>query len=219
VDIESRGWPYVATSPVIVAATATLTIEAGTVIKFNLDAYLLVDGILDLQGTDVDPVVFTSYRDDEYGGDSNDDGPSQGSLHDWRFIQIDNSSNEFHHAIVRYAGDDNSSGAYSRSLFTTGLTGGLHDCTFEYCGGSAYGVVDINNCGDFLFTISDLNFTGCNHYAINFSASPSVAPQISNININGGYGIYVSYDRPGSPVISGCDDKFKQFWERYTIRR
>ena len=52
------------TSSITVNADVTLTIEAGTVVKFHSDQYLHVNGGLDLLGTESSPVnVFTSlYR-------------------------------------------------------------------------------------------------------------------------------------------------------------
>src|SRR5260221_7850899 len=37
--------------------------------------------------------AFTSYRDDSYGGDTNNDGPSGGAAGDWGSIQLGAASN------------------------------------------------------------------------------------------------------------------------------
>ncbi|MBU1749702.1 MAG: hypothetical protein KKA73_18615, partial [Chloroflexi bacterium] len=71
---------YVINGNLTVASGVTLTIHAGTVIKFEYDGSssskrcLTVNGILDLQGTESAPVYFTSERDDTVGGDTNGDG-------------------------------------------------------------------------------------------------------------------------------------------------
>ena len=65
---------YVLTCSVTVASGATLTVEPGTVIKATSGASLTVQGSLIAQGLPGLPAVFTSYKDDSAGGDSNNDG-------------------------------------------------------------------------------------------------------------------------------------------------
>ena len=61
---------YLVTSNITVSAGITLTIEAGTVVKFNSGRQLNVSsGALVAKGAAGNEIVFTSYRDDEYGGD------------------------------------------------------------------------------------------------------------------------------------------------------
>ena len=58
---------YVINGNLVVSWGATLTIQAGTVVKFSGSTRLMqIDGELDVQGTSSDPVVFTSYK--EMGG-------------------------------------------------------------------------------------------------------------------------------------------------------
>ena len=78
---QSLGQPYVITGNVTVNAGVTLSIEPGTIIKFDPTIYssyyhysMTVNGILDAQGTVEDPIYFTSLRDDTVGGDTNGDG-------------------------------------------------------------------------------------------------------------------------------------------------
>jgi parallel beta-helix repeat protein len=71
-----------------VAPTATLTLAAGVVIKSNGARYVPIDGTLICNGTQPNPVVFTSYSDDSVGGDTNNNGPSTGSPGQWYGLAI-----------------------------------------------------------------------------------------------------------------------------------
>jgi parallel beta-helix repeat protein len=57
--------------------------------------------------------VFTAWTDDEYGGDSNGDGPSSGVSGYWTYINLDTNSGKsiLNGCTVRFAGNSNSSGA------------------------------------------------------------------------------------------------------------
>ncbi|HYH07155.1 MAG TPA: DUF6531 domain-containing protein [Thermoanaerobaculia bacterium] len=83
------GSPYVIQSDVIVASGARLTIAAGAVVKFMPGTSLFVreGGTLVANGTATHPVVFTSIRDDFYGGDTNrDESATVPSPADWSFL-------------------------------------------------------------------------------------------------------------------------------------
>jgi parallel beta-helix repeat protein len=115
------GSPYVIASTVTVGAGATLTIEAGAVVKFQNGQGLQVYGTLNVAGTVDNPVYFTDYRDDSVGGDTNGDGsettPSGGW---WGGIRVeDGGSAAIDYAEVRYAGGWWWSGA----VYKTGVGG------------------------------------------------------------------------------------------------
>ncbi|MCT2085554.1 cutinase family protein [Microbacterium enclense] len=80
---------YLLERDVQVAPGATLTIAAGTVVKFGQQASLLVEGSLIAKGTTTAPVTFTSLFDDTAGGDTLADGddttPTPGS---WAGITV-----------------------------------------------------------------------------------------------------------------------------------
>lgn len=107
--------PYLISSSVFtVASGVTLTIDPGVVIKITSanEPWLLVQGAIKSNGTSANPVVFTSFYDDDYGGDMNGDGtattPSAGN---WRRILIDTTStgSSFTNTLVRYGGNNNDS--------------------------------------------------------------------------------------------------------------
>ncbi|MDO8594229.1 MAG: lamin tail domain-containing protein [bacterium] len=95
-----------------VASGITLTIPAGVVIKFvtaNSPA-MLIQGTIHSNGTAANPVVFTSFYDDTYGGDMNADGStSSPQAGNWKRLLIDTTStgSSFTNTLVRYGGGNN----------------------------------------------------------------------------------------------------------------
>ncbi|MEJ2637165.1 MAG: right-handed parallel beta-helix repeat-containing protein [Calditrichia bacterium] len=97
--------PYVVTGNILVAESATLTIEAGVVIRFQQDKSLQVDGTLIARGNETNPILFTS--------DAQNPAPG-----DWGYIFFSDSAEDaiydqngnfvggsvLEHAIVEYAG-------------------------------------------------------------------------------------------------------------------
>ncbi len=89
-----------------IAPTGELDIEAGVILKFTNNSSMIVDGSLDALGTKEESIYFTSIKDDEVGGDTNNDGsasvPASGS---WRQIQFNNGSQaNLEYTVVRFAG-------------------------------------------------------------------------------------------------------------------
>jgi hypothetical protein len=126
----TSGNVYVMTCSVTVNTGVALTLQAGTIVKSN-GYNLYVEGTLDLQGIAGNPVVFTSYYDDAYGG--NTDGtstpPAPGQ---WGAIYLYNGSTTFDYALVRYSSNGvhvyNSSGSpiaptIANSTFSNNLNG------------------------------------------------------------------------------------------------
>ncbi|HQT92923.1 MAG TPA: hypothetical protein PL001_12955, partial [Candidatus Kryptobacter bacterium] len=97
-----------------VAPGAVLTIQPGVVIKFVHDYYhsysITVQGALVADGTATQPIVFTSFKDDANGGDTNNDGnltdPQPG---DWSAVDFTSSSTDSLNALkycrFRYGGE------------------------------------------------------------------------------------------------------------------
>src|SRR5262249_13702067 len=92
---------------VTVPTGKTLTIAAGQIVKAPYgNENILVNGTLRATGTVAQPVIFTSYRDDSAGGDTDNSGATNGINGDWAAIQFTATStnNLLDHAEVRYGG-------------------------------------------------------------------------------------------------------------------
>lgn len=105
----------------MIPAGVTVNVEAGTILKIYVPAppaalppfldrnSLTVVGTLNLQGTGANPVVFTSYRDDSYGGDNNGDGTcpfctTEPAVGDYLMtLDMSGGLNSYANAIFRYA--------------------------------------------------------------------------------------------------------------------
>ncbi len=99
-----------------IGPSAVLTIQPGVVIKFmfnyadyQYDYAINVQGALVADGTATQPIVFTSMKDDSYGGDTNNDGSSSTAAPaDWCSVDFTASSldslNSMKHCIARYGG-------------------------------------------------------------------------------------------------------------------
>lgn len=137
---------------------ATMSVPPNTIFKFYSSTvaprYFYISGTLDLQSTSAaDRVVFTSYQDDTYGGDTNDDGaastPKRG---EWQSVSLFTSTTTFDYALVRYSNlglrlynitglplnpevmnnrfEYNTFGLFSQIKTAADITSGIHDNVF-----------------------------------------------------------------------------------------
>ena len=185
--------PYIAVTG-SVTVQGELIIEPGVVVKFGSDCRIRVSGSLSAEGDSENPVVFTSYSDDEYGGDTNGDGPSTGIPGDW--VAVDFSSGgtgTLQHTIVRWGG------AYSGYSYranviaknpTTSVT--LQDCVVE--GSSHDGICFYDRApAEIIGTIAQDN--GGNGISLRSSQGQTITGTIAQCTIqNNGYdGIYAQH--------------------------
>ncbi len=103
----SANLPYKISTGLGVSASTTLTLNPGTIVKFTSSGSLIVQGKLAVGGTSANRVIFTSIKDDSFGGDTNNDGSaSSPQAGDWTSIYLDGSAppSVFQYATIRYGG-------------------------------------------------------------------------------------------------------------------
>jgi len=121
---------------------ATLTIQAGTIVKFDIGQAISVtsSGILKVQGTPSGKVYFTSYLDDSVGGDTNGDTTSTTpSASDWDNISINyGASSTIANAVVHYSGRFGHTALYTNggtlTLDTTEIANSTFYCVYQVSG-------------------------------------------------------------------------------------
>ncbi|MDD2935181.1 MAG: lamin tail domain-containing protein [Candidatus Pacebacteria bacterium] len=190
---------------------AVLTLEDGVVIKFSPHGSpsLVVNGTIKAKGTSENPVVFTSFYDDEYGGDMNKDGlcepenasstalcPSAGS---WRQILIEDTSkgSSFENTIVRYGGRYSTGQAmkYKGMLTVDGTDVLITDSVFEKSMSRGVQLLNVGSDTEIIGNIfRDNNYvvgSGANYpYGLTLSeGSPLIK---DNLFENNGYGLYIT---------------------------
>jgi hypothetical protein len=119
---------YVEGANVVVLGGVVLTIEPGTIIKFEGGGCLTVDENSQIlaNGTAASPIYFTSTKDSSVGETVASGTPSAGH---WAGIYINDSQNcLFKYCVFRYGGSD----AYYGALTLGSETATVENCVFQY---------------------------------------------------------------------------------------
>ncbi|MFN8587566.1 MAG: FlgD immunoglobulin-like domain containing protein [Candidatus Eisenbacteria bacterium] len=155
--------PYYLNSQLTVGLGATLSMQPGVRVKCY-NGSILVQRAFQAEGrTQPDSmIVFTSYRDDAYGGDSNGDGGnSSPGYSDWSYIQIDGTAIDaqcrFRNVLFRFGGSGSTQGA----IRAVNSSPSVDSCLF------AYNTVGVSVEGSSNPTIHGSSFLGSQYYAVN----------------------------------------------------
>jgi parallel beta-helix repeat protein len=177
-----------------VAAGAKLTLEPGVVWKFAANTGFDVHGALYAAGTASEKIVFTSYQDDTFGGDTNGDGFGTGQPGDWQRIYFSDSVLGFltrlEHCLVRFGGSGSTGALYvSRSDISVIST--------EITESSSYGIYIYDSSP--LIKGNTISANGDDGIYV-YQATPLI--EDNTITDNEDWGIYFTHAQP-APVITG----------------
>lgn len=193
------------------SAGTVFTIEPGVIIKFDPGTFFNIFGKIIAEGTEAEPIVFTSYYDDEYGGDTDGEENAATVVFPglWDGIVINDTADDdsvFTHAMFRYSAGFSPGGQPRQQATLSVLGPDIHISTslFEYSKGNALkivgGNVEIKNCV-FKNDIPDMAFSK------NEVFLDSVSGEISGNTFSGGAnGLYLNL----SQNLSIRDNVFSQ---------
>jgi len=161
----------------------TLKITPGTILKFHSGVYLEGRGVINATGTPDERIVFTSWKDDAFGGDTNlDSSLTLAAPGDWRYVRAYNSGSNnsvFRQCIVRFGG---SNSGPALSIYASSAH--LDTCFISFSG--RIGVSAYNASGTYTALSVHDNYRG-----FEISSNNGTVPTIhqSNIYSNSNYGM------------------------------
>ncbi len=132
--LTKKNSPYFVYDTISLPTDTNLIIEPGVVIKLLHPAYFFVAGNLEAVGNENDYIIFTSFYDDEYGGDLDKDlnrpSPRAG---DWRQIVLQpTSSSTINYVRFRYGGSAPDIGGTGSMLKILRSSPAISNSIFEY---------------------------------------------------------------------------------------
>ncbi len=181
---------YRISGDITIPSNVSLTLTPGVVFKFSsASADIIVNGTLNSNGA-----IFTSWSDDEYGGDNNGNGLSAGQPGQWGEITLNSTENSsLSNNILRFGGYSNS---YLLNI-KKGHQLNIENNRFEFSGNGAIKHTTATETRIIGNTIADNN--GASDHALSISSGSLFIE--NNIIERNAWGIYMSGGVPLS--ISG----------------
>lgn len=187
-----------------IPAGNSLTCEAGVILKLDEGVNLWINGTIIVEGTLLDPVTFTSYKDDSVGGDTNNDdtitSPNPG---DWDYIMIQgiNNSSSFNYCEFYYGG-----GYYDGYTIYLDIDTSVNvsSCSFIYNTGSDEPVLYASLAGANTTIVGNVFYNNVKPLLINGSISLDSSNTFHNLenpsqsNIKNGIFVSSSFDIEGN---------------------
>jgi hypothetical protein len=161
----TNSYSYIVTGSILVEYGAVLTIDAGTVVKFNSNVSIQIQGTFIARGTNENKIIFTS----------NQEVPSAG---DWGYIFFSDSSTD---ASVD-VNDDYVSGSI------------LENCVIEYAGSLGEGALKIDSAHPYINANKISNNSASGIYSINLTNTLRIidCEICNNTDTEYGGGIYTA---------------------------
>jgi hypothetical protein len=176
-------FPYIVSGTLSVNSGKTLTLNAGSIVKFNASSSkMLVSGTLNAVGatSNLYRIYFTSILDDSVGGDTNGNGSSSAAAGDWDGIKVESAGYvTLDYVTTRYGGN---TGVSSKMIWNNGGTLNLYNT--EVATSSLYGIY--NSSGGATVIASDIHDQT---YGVLVNGG-SVSIGSSWIHGNSSYGLY-----------------------------
>ena len=188
----------------LIPAGNSLTCAPGVMLKLDDGVDLWINGTINVEGTLAEPVIFTSYKDDTVGGDTNNDdtitSPNPG---DWDYIMIQgiNNSSSFNYTKFYYGG-----GYYDGYTIYLDVDTSVNvtSCSFIYNTGSDEPVLDASLAGANTTIIGNVFYNNVKPLLINGSISLDSSNTFHNLenpsqsNIKNGIFVSSSFDIVGN---------------------
>ena len=189
----------------------TLTIEPGCIIKFHPTEGPVMNlggaGTVIANGTAAAPIIFTSYKDDAHGGDTNlDGGATTPARKDWYNVNTNGQNgSSFRYCEFYYGGGS----TYSSTLsIETGSIATVVNCTFAHNAGDDpsgwYGALDASSADAGTVITGNLFYDNIRPLSINtkYSLDNSNQFSVTGETPNSYNGIFVeTIDHLATPIL------------------
>jgi parallel beta-helix repeat protein len=160
--------PYYFSNTMTITATGRLVIGSGNILKFQIGYGITVDGKLRAEAAPGEFIYFTSIRDDNWGGDTNNDGSATApATSNWPGIRFQNTSidtaNVLRRCKIRYSGNGSAGGVTMVDASPT-----IDQCDIS---NSYYGAY-ISNASNPIFSYNTIGSSTMTPIAMSFEANP-----------------------------------------------